>query len=196
MLETLLKNKEFNYKIQKMYKEKKKEILDIILFGSTTRGKERPNDIDILIIYKEKEDLETDYRIRKELEKDYPNIQIISKTWESLLSKNFPARESIFAEGVSLLRKEALAKSLGFKKNILFRYELKGWTQSKRMQFQYALYGRDKNSGIVKRLHLQKFGDTQFLCPVEKSEECKEFFSYWKINTEHFPILIPQRLKD
>ena len=67
MLKELLKNKKF----AKIIKEflKRPEILDIIIFGSVTRGKEKPKDIDLLIIYaqKTKDIIEINYKITKKL---------------------------------------------------------------------------------------------------------------------------------
>jgi len=69
MLKELLKNKEFSRIIEK-YLEKE-NILDIVLFGSSVKGKDEPNDIDILVLYsKEEKDIhDTAYLMRKELEK-------------------------------------------------------------------------------------------------------------------------------
>ena len=59
---------------------------------------------------------------------------------------------------------------------------------------QYALYGRDKKSGIVKEFRLNKFADTIFFCPMDNLEKVKEFFEGWKIKHDVFPILIPERI--
>ena len=81
MLSTLLNDTNFNKQIKKFYKEHKNKLLDIILFGSSLRGKENPADIDILLLFKEKEDLEIAYQLKKEITK-YP-IEIITKTYLS-----------------------------------------------------------------------------------------------------------------
>ena len=44
--------------------KKNSEIEDIILFGSIVRCKEKPNDIDILLLFKNKIDKEIEYDVR------------------------------------------------------------------------------------------------------------------------------------
>ena len=143
MSSKLLKNREFSSIINKFYKEHEKEILDIILFGSSIKGKENPEDVDILVLFRKKESLDTAYELKKKLEK-YGEIQIITKTYERLFDANFKARGSYLNEGYSLIRKEFIARSLGYTNAIFFKYQLKTFSQSRRMQFQYALYGREK----------------------------------------------------
>ena len=62
-----------------------KSIDDILLFGSIIRGKQNPQDIDIMILFKEKVDKATEYKIRKELEKYAKNISIVSKTQKTAI---------------------------------------------------------------------------------------------------------------
>lgn len=194
MLEKLLKNKKFISTIENFYKKYKEELLDIILFGSTIRGKEKPKDMDILLLFRQKEDRNIEYELRKELEKYYDNIEIIMKNYDSLTKKDFQARQAYLSEGFSLIKKEFIAESYGYTNIALFKYNLKGWNQTKRMQFQYALYGRDKKSGMMKQLKLSKFADTTLLCPIENTQACKEFLAYWNLNTEAIVILIPKRI--
>ena len=54
----MLKNsKEFlilHKKARELYKKYKKEIVDIVIFGSFVKGKMLPRDVDICIIFREK----------------------------------------------------------------------------------------------------------------------------------------------
>lgn len=87
MSRDLLKNNKFSSSIKNFYKENKNKILDILLFGSAVKGKEKPTDIDLLIIYKiEKEDSETSHDLRVLLEKQGFIVSITSKTYTSLYS--------------------------------------------------------------------------------------------------------------
>ena len=79
MSKNLLKNTRFKREIKFFFK-KNNEILDIILFGSSIKGKDKPNDIDLLIIYKTKKDLDTSYELRKKLNKLGFNVSISDKT--------------------------------------------------------------------------------------------------------------------
>ncbi len=194
MFSEFLKNREFSSAINEFYKKHKSEVLDIILFGSAVKGKEKPDDLDILLLFRNKEDLDTAYELRKKLEKSAVEVHVTTKTYEGLFDKNFRARAVFLGEGYSIIRKEFISKGLGYANISLFRYELKGFSQSKRMQLQYALYGRDRKSGIAKELKLRKFAGTIFFCPVENTEKLREFFEHWNIRFEQFQALLPEQM--
>lgn len=194
MFSEFLKSREFSSTITEFYEKHKSEVLDIILFGSAVRGKEKPNDVDILLLFRNKEDLDTAYELRKKMEKFGVEVHITTKTYEGLFNKNFRARIVFLGEGYSLLRKEFVSKGFGYSNISLFKYELKGFSQSRRMQLQYTFYGRDKKSGIAKELKLRKFADTIFFCPVENTEKLKEFFEQWNIKFEQFQALFPEQI--
>lgn len=193
MLPELLKDKEFNSIIIKFYRKRKASLLDIVLFGSVARGKEKPGDIDILLLFKEKEDIDLAYELRKKLESLNYHVQITTKTYGGLFERNFKARASFLSEGYSFVRKQPISLSLGYANRAMFKYSLKGFSQSRRMQFQYALYGRNKKSGIANELKLNKFADGIFLCPMENSERLKAFMEQWGLKFETYPLLIPEQ---
>lgn len=196
MLKELLKNKKF----LKIIKEalKKPEILDIILFGSYVKGKEKPNDIDLLILYspKTKDIIEINYKIRKELEKVSKNIEVIGKFYSELFSSEFLARESILSEGFSLSNQKFLSECFGYKNLILFKYYLKEMNKSERMRFYYSLYGRGNEKGLLEKNQSYKFSETVILAPLENSEVIKDFLEKWKIEYIEFPILIPDNISN
>lgn len=192
MSSKLLKNKEFNSIVGKFYRKHRKDILDIVLFGSAVKGKDKPEDVDILLLFREKEDLDIAYELRKSLERF--GVQVTTKTYENLFSTNFKARGAFLSDGYSLIKKQFIANRLGYSSAFLLKYNLHNFSQSKRMQLQYALYGRNKKSGIVKELKLKKFSNNVFFCPVENSEKLKEFFEHWGISFDMFPIIISDRV--
>jgi len=194
MLKGLLKNTRFKSRINEFFNKNKGQILDIVLFGSVVKGKENPKDIDILVIYKDKKNIDLSYELEKELKKSY-SVEITDKTYKELFSESFKARESILSEGYSLVYNQFLSEGLGYMKFVLFRYELRGFSKSDRMRFYYSLYGRGDQKGMLKEIGAVKFSDTILLCPVENSERMKEYLSGWGINFIEFPILIPSRLK-
>ena len=49
-----LKNTKLKSELKDFLKKNRHILLDIIIFGSFIKGKEKPNDIDILILYKDK----------------------------------------------------------------------------------------------------------------------------------------------
>jgi predicted nucleotidyltransferase len=196
MPEQLLKNTKFKSEIKNFFKKKQEIILDIILFGSSVKGKEKPTDIDLLILYKDKKDIDASYELKKTIKKIGYEIEITDKTYKELLQETFIARESILSEGYSLIYEKFLSQGLGYMNLFLFRYELKEFSKSDRMRFYYSLYGRGKNQkGVIDELSLIKFSETILFCPAENAEKTKEYLDNWKIKFTEFPILIPIRLK-
>lgn len=192
----LLKNTKFLSEVNRFFKENEEEIIDIILFGSTVKGKEKPGDVDILILFKKKKNIDLGYKLRKKLEKLGLETEITLKTYKELFESSFIAREAVLSEGYSLITKKSLAKGLGYTNLILFKYSLKGFNKSMRMRFYYSLYGRGKEKGMLKELNVIKFSETILLCPVENEEMMKEYLNNWNMEYKEFPILIPTRIKD
>jgi len=191
MLKKLLKNTKFKSAINDFYKENKNIINDILLFGSVLKGREKPNDIDIMIFYKNKKNLDLDYELRKKLEKAAnKNVQITSVLYEDFLNPNFIARTAFF-ESYSLIYKKKTAESFGFKTIALFKYSLKKLSKSERMIFYYALYGRDKKSkGILKTTNSIKFSPEIILTPIGNSEEIKCFLTNRNVDYDDCIVLM------
>jgi predicted nucleotidyltransferase len=195
MLRELLKNTQLMSKINGIIKENRDEILDIVLFGSSVKGKEKPRDIDLLVIYKSKINTELNYKIKKEFEILGIEVDLVSKSYEGLFNSSFLARESYLSEGYSLIQRKFIADGLGFKPMALFRYDLRHFNKSQRMRFYYSLYGRNAE-GMLKKLRLYKFSERIILAPVEESEKVKEYLNSWNIKYLDVPILIPSRIVD
>lgn len=170
------------------------KMADIILFGSSARGKENPRDWDILVLFEKEIDKTAEYSVRKELEEDYTNISIISKTEKSILEESFDAREGILFEGKSLVSGKRFAQRYGFLSFGAFKYNFEGWSKLKKTKFYYALNGRGKENGIARQLDCVKLSDSLILAPLEKIEKFKEFLDGWKINYHYIPLLLPTRL--
>ena len=174
--------------------DKNRDIADILIFGSTIRGKEKPNDIDVIGLFKDKIKKETEYAIRKELEKNYKNVSITSKTEKTSLDKAFDARESLLFEAQSLITEKNLAEEYGFHSFGMFKYNFGNWDKLKKTKFYYALNGRGNKEGIASMLNCIKLSDSLILAPLEKIEAFKEFLDSWGINYKYIPILLPERL--
>lgn len=174
--------------------EKQKEVDDIIVFGSLVRGKKNPKDIDVIVVFKQTVRKEVEYQIRKEIEKNYKNISIISKTLKTLFDPAFDARESILFEGKSLLKAKAIVEHYGCNACGMFKYHLKGWNKLQKTKYYYALNGRDGQKGIVKDLSCIKLADGVVLVPLHNVEPFRLFLEYWKMEYTYIPIIIPERL--
>ena len=174
--------------------EKEKEIHDIVVFGSAIRGKEKPQDIDVMVIFKKNVNKEIEYQIRKETEKRYEAVSIISKTETTLFDPAFDARESILFEGKSLLTGATLGEHYGYASLGMFKYHFKEWTKLQKTKYYYALNGRDGKKGIAQELGCLKLSDGIILVPLQNIEEFRSFLESWKINFLYIPTLIPKRL--
>jgi predicted nucleotidyltransferase len=195
MLKELLKNTGLISEIKEFYRKNQDAILDILLFGSAVKGKEKPADIDILVVYKlEKEDLELSYSLNSIFKKRGFAVSITSKTYSSLFDSSFVAREAYLSEAYSLIMDNFISRGLGYDALVLFRYELIGMSKSDRMRFYYSLYGRKKEGGILKKFNARRFSETILSVPVEDSENIRSFLDSWKINYLETPALIPSRI--
>ena len=194
MLNELLKNKKFIEISEKFLRFE--EILDIIVFGSTIRGKDYPNDLDILIIFPKKINHEIEYQLRKDYEKLNLKIDLIAKTYNELFSAHFLAKESIVHEGYSIKHKKMINSLLGYKGFVLFRYYLEKMNNSDRMRFYYSLYGRGKEKGVLDTYYSIKFSDSIILVPVEYCDQIKDFFYKKEIKFDWFKVLFEGRKSD
>lgn len=178
-------------KICKQYK-KTEEIEDIIIYGSTMRGKQNPNDIDILVLFKNKINKDKEYEIRKKLEQ-IKKIEIISKTKEQQKEDHFNAREGILFEGYSLLRNKYLCEEQGFKALGLFLYQTKKITNIQKTKFYHALNGRRNTEGLTQKLGIIKLSNNALVTELKNIEQTKEFLDKW-VEYNYIPLLIPERL--
>ena len=154
MLKQLLKSKIFNELIKEGLNEK--DVLDIFLFGSVVRGKEEPNDIDLLVVYVSKEDTDYNYELRKKLEREGFKVHVNGISYKDLFNSSFFAREGILFEGYSFKSKDFLTHAFGFSSFMLFRYHFDGMNNSDRMRFYYALYGRNNEKGVMEEFNCYK----------------------------------------
>ena len=173
--------------------KKNTKIEDIILFGSLIKGKENPNDIDILIVFKEEIDKDLEYELKNTLKNVFLKISIVSKTKKSIYENSFFAKDAIFFEGFSLLENEYLAKKQGYTPWGLFKYETRHLDNAKKTTFYYALNGRKKQKGLMMEYGLIKLSNNALLAPLDKMCLTEGFFEKWS-NYRLFPILIPTRL--
>jgi hypothetical protein len=158
------------------------------------KGKENPKDIDLLIIFKENVDKEIEYVIRKELEKHFSQVSIISKTEKNIFDPAFDARESILFEGLSIVNHEWVAEKYGFSSLGMFKYDTHSMNNVQKTQFYYALNGRNKQKGIAEQMECIKLSDNVMLVPLKNIDKIKEFFELWHMNYKYIPFLIPERL--
>ncbi|MEW6063079.1 MAG: nucleotidyltransferase domain-containing protein [Nanoarchaeota archaeon] len=182
-------------KISKFFfKKYKKELKDIILFGSVIRGKSDPKDIDIVMLFKDNINKNIEYKFKKLILNYIQNVSIISKTEKTYINPYFDAREGILFEGYSLIKSRFIAEEFGFISFGLFFYNTKKITNVKRTRLYYALNGRLSNKGVIDKWGAIRLSDNIIAIPINNIESAKEFFEYWNLDYRYIPSLIPQRL--
>jgi predicted nucleotidyltransferase len=187
-----------NIKLIKIAKDLKKkyplEVSDIIIFGSLMRGKEKPTDIDVVVVFFNNVNKDIEYLFKKQAEKLISNISLISKTNDSIQDDSFDARDGIFFEGFSLIRECFLSSEKGYTSFGMFTYQTKKLKNTDRTKFSYALHGRNGSNGVLSSLLGFRLSDNVLLFPLENISRAEDFFSYWKIDYKFIPVLIPTRM--
>ena len=191
-LRSVLKDKKFISSCKSFFKKNKDKLLDIILFGSAVRGKEDYNDIDILLLFKDKLDLDLVFEFKSLFPK--LDVSVTGKIYNDIFKSSFLAREGILSDGYSIIHNKFLHQLYGYNTYYLFKYSLNGFSTSSRVKFHYALYGRGRNKGMIKRVGGIKFSQTIVLVPMKNADTFKEFLESIKIEFTYFPILIPERV--
>jgi len=100
----------------------------------------------------------------------------------------------LLLEGYSLLNKNFIAESLGYKSFVLFRYNLKKFNKSQRMRFYYSLYGRKNSLGIIQELYSYKLSNTVIATPIIYSEKMKDYLNNWNLEYVEIPILVSEKV--
>mgnify|MGYP006423909327 CR=1 FL=1 len=106
---------------------KENDIFDIVVYGSMVKGKARPGDIDILVIFTQgtlKERLSKLQVIKKKIKFD--NVDVKAVLWNELFDPAFFAKTGIFLEGVSLKNLKKFSLKIGF---YLF-YKLRNYVET------------------------------------------------------------------
>lgn len=152
----------------------KDAIQDIIIFGSASKGKINPNDVDIAILLKKEMP-----EIKKLVKDIIPNadVQIIGPY--DVYNKLFL---TIIKEGFSVKKNAYLHDLYNIKPVKLYKYNLKQLTSSKKVMFERAI----KSIGHIKRL-----SNSVILVPIEHSSQFEDFLRHWQldIETEEYELL-------
>lgn len=172
-----------------------RSIFDIVLYGSSVRGKIDSRDVDILIIFKEKpliERAEIAQKFKEKINKKSDELDIKTITLSELFESDFLARQSILSEGYSLVNGAPFSERMGFLSYSLFTYHLRNLDHNNKTKFTYSLIGRGKNQGISKKLNAKPLGKGAVLLSIENSSFFEDFLKKWKINYNKRNILVSQ----
>lgn len=158
---------------------KKNRIIDVILFGSSVRGKTKVGDIDLCILIKN-EDEKKSIDLVDSLSGLVPNSHVNILTLSAFIEGNSLVK-TLMQEGVSIKNKRNFSLLFGFSNQSLFIYSLKKFIPSKRVRFHYMLKGR-KSRGILKEVNGRFIGTGSILVPTSKEDTLMEVFEQWDVD--------------
>ena len=166
---------------------KKSYAIAAILFGSIARGNfDRRSDIDILLIYRNKGDLDSDKHLFDRLPLvEGREIQIVARTLDELKDSDKVFLSNVFKEGVLLFVREPLGLKasdlLGLKPYRIFIYSMKGLDADKKKRLIVTLYGYSTKKKVgEKRYEYEyrglvdremKLGKNSFLIEEERAKD-------------------------
>lgn len=178
------KNSELR-KICKDFAKRESGIIDIVLFGSVAREKERPRDIDIALITAEKINPEAlEKRISGGMKMPvHVTVMKPDTVFKETLWK------TVIHEGVSLLDGRRISEKLGFEPYVMFWYNLAKLKASDKVRFSHALYGRGGSGGLLKKSKGRQLGRGVLLVPVNREDEMRDLFFEWGLPFERMRIL-------
>jgi len=154
---------------------KKKEIDDIIVFGSALKGKKNINDIDVAIVFKE---------FSEKVWNEINNVEgkyHFSKTSFSKFLEEPLFWGTLIHEGYSLKHKEMVSNIIGMMSYFLFEYELDNLSRTQRQILSHSLYGSGGRESFLKSIDGKKLGNKKVRIPSDKSEEMRSFFDTWNL---------------
>ena len=157
---------------------KNKDIEDVILFGSFTKGKSMPADIDVLVLSD------------KKIEEDIPGLHITFMSLAELYEK-FPLMMStILKEGYSLKHSKYIAEYFRFSSQVMFCYELKNLNASKKVKIVNILRGISGRRGLVAEKKGEWISNSVFIISPEYSSMFEGLFIEFGIKFTKKNLLI------
>lgn len=157
---------------------KKKEVIDIIIFGSFVKGKAQPNDIDVAIIAEKPFDAQLEgfhfsFIKVEEFFKDPPTLAT-----------------TLLKEGYSLKASKPLAELLRFNSKILFTYSLSNLNNNQKVKIVNQLRGKSKQKGLVEEYKGEWLSNSVFLATLESEYLFEQFFLAQKVKFKKHYLLM------
>jgi len=173
------------------FKKENKEVFDILIYGSSVKGKLDFNDVDLIIIFSNlslDKRLEISQNLKSIIKKEIKNTDIKTMNLQDFFDNTFLARQNILIEGRSLIKNKGFAELLGFSGYSIFTYNLKNLNHNKKTQFTYALSGRNRE-GVLKSSGGISLGRGAVKIPIEHSIEFEQFLQKWDIDYKRKNVL-------
>ncbi|MEK6903033.1 MAG: nucleotidyltransferase domain-containing protein [Nanoarchaeota archaeon] len=167
-------------KLRNILKNKiKKSIIDIFIIGSALKNKLRPNDLDILVLFREenlKEVGERLFEIKENIAEK--NIHIEPIFVDNLFEEKITL--TVFHEGFSIKKNKFISELIKLNSFSIFSFNLANLSKIEKVRFAQALYGRKKD-GLIHAEEGIVLGQGSFMINVQKEEIFKEFMKKWNV---------------
>jgi len=168
-------------KLKSTLKSKIKDnIADIFIIGSALKNKLSPRDIDLMVLFKDKNLKEVEERLYNIKE----SLDFIKEAHIEPIFSGSMFKEKIFAtilhEGFSIKENEFVSKTIGLESLSIFTYGLENLSKLDKIRFAQTIYGRKKD-GLLYQENGISLGQGSFMVPIEKEEIFKELMKKWKI---------------
>ena len=148
---------------------KNKEIIDIIIFGSSTKGKASPEDIDIAVIAEKNFDKKIEgFHISVLKPKDFVTDQ------PSLIN-------TLLREGYSIRHNKRFAELYRFTSKVMFLYDLSLFKNTEKVKIVSVLRGKNKQKGFVEQNNGEWLGNGIFSVDPDISALFEKMFINFKM---------------
>jgi len=184
-----LKNSKKFSKLKSEWKKNwKKELVDIFVFGSFVRGKTRPLDIDVCLVFRNEINREILKKAETFLGEKY---HLSSLTVDNFFTNPHSLAKTILLEGKSLISGNKFADVYHLNAKLLYSYNLSKEKASKKVRFVYLLRGRGNQLGLVEKWKGEFISPSAFLIPISHDHEVQEVFEKWgiKYNRKRFMLM-------
>ncbi len=163
-------------RLKALHKKNKKEIFDVVLFGSSVRGKYKPEDIDIVFIFREKISREKINSILSGLKDFHTEYLFLEEIYSE------PLWSTIISEGFSIAKNKFLHEIFGMRSWFLFAYSLDNLNSREKTKFFHAVFGRVKGGGLLDELGGKSLGRGALIVPVINADAMREILDRHKVN--------------
>ena len=163
-------------KLKKLIEDK--DILDVILFGSSIKGKASPNDFDIAVISE------------KEINLEMENFHFSFLKPIDFFKKRSVILTALFKEGYSVKFNMSFSELYDFKNKVLFKYDLKNMPPSKKVKVVNILRGNKNERGMVENNKGEWLANQVFFIPVFHDYIFEKFFLNFSVKYKKYYILM------
>lgn len=167
---------------------KNKSIIDIFLIGSSIKDKLEINDLDIIILFREKNYKEIEkiiYEIKNSL--DIEGLHIEPLIIDNIFSEKIFS--SLLHEGISIKYNENISKLIGYNPFLLFTFSLSNLNNIEKVRFAQTVYGRE-GKGLLNEEGGKMIGKGAFLVPIEKEHLFRDVMSRFNVKYNLKRIMI------